>query len=88
VDAKTDKGDALDVPVLVAVAEEAEDPFNEAAASTVVMDAKPDAAAELPGLTELVATAFDAEVELAAKTELKNINSQEEKFKESMIRAL
>ena len=52
------------------------------------MDAKLNAAAEPPAATGLVATGPDAEVELAAKIELKNIDSQEEKFKESMIGAL
>jgi len=51
---KTDKDDALDVPVLVAVAEETEDSVIEADTSTVVVDAKLDAAAELLGVTELV----------------------------------
>lgn len=44
----------LDVPVLIAVAEEAEDSVIEAGTSTVVVDAKLDAAAELSGATELV----------------------------------
>ena len=51
---KTDKDDALDVPVLIAVAEEAEDLVIEASTSTVVVDAKLDAAAELSGAMELV----------------------------------
>lgn len=51
---KADKDDALRVPVLVAVAEEAEDSVIETDTSTAVLDAKLDAAAELPGVTELV----------------------------------
>ena len=51
---KTDKDDALDVPVLIAVAEEAEELVIEASTSTVVVDAKLDAAAELSGAMEQV----------------------------------
>jgi hypothetical protein len=53
-EAKPDKDDALDVPVLIALEEEAEDSVIETAASTVVVDAKHDAAAELLGVMELV----------------------------------
>jgi hypothetical protein len=51
---KTDKDDALDVLVLVAVAKEAEDLVIEADTSPVVVDAKLDAGAELSGVMEPV----------------------------------